>query len=495
MPPLLPLVPVLGPIAAAGSLILFRQLWRVEHQGPLPFVAPLTFIFSSGAMILLVMMAMGKVKGAIWAGLDLGSAMGPPLGVVITLGTCAIILYSAGILEPERDHTYYYSLVLAAEGGLVGIGFSNNLFTTFLFLELVSLCLYPLVSYGRRTDVLTAQRTQLITSEVGSALFLLGLSYLYLECGTLSRAGVEANLGGGSYLLSLSLILTGLGVKSALVPFDSWLPQVGSRTSTPVAALIALSTCGSMAAMVQVLVLFPPEAMLGVVTFALASLTVANVRAAKQAMLDRLLAHLLSMVQAQVLLGAALAVANGSELAMTGTLFHLYSITLLLVTAVLGVGGVTWLSSTTALDQLKGVYQRARLPTIVATIALLGISGVPPLTGFYGPIYIAAGAHEGATALWVVGALLLINLAFTFTVTIRVVTILFLPDIDRKGKRPLADLGGHQRAKKRDRVLRTPALIAIGIMGGSVLLISLAPGAALEVARLAAHRFSTGGLW
>ncbi|MFF8996819.1 complex I subunit 5 family protein [Streptomyces achromogenes] len=252
---LLPLLVALPLLGAALLVATGRRLSRiaVEITG---------FVFCGGtAALALVLLLNSAPPLTEWVGawppagresvgiLVVGD--GPALGMatLASLLTLAALAYSWHYFDaPPHGHTgAFTALMLVFQGAMCGFALAGDLFNAFVFFELMSVVAYALTGY--RIDEAKAVQGALtfgVVNSLGAYALLMGIALLYARTGELTMArighGLDAAGPGGPdalVLASFVLVLTGLLVKSAAVPFHFWLPDAHAVAPTPVCMLLS----------------------------------------------------------------------------------------------------------------------------------------------------------------------------------------------------------------------------------------------------------------
>jgi NADH-quinone oxidoreductase subunit N len=280
----------------------------------------------------------------------------------------------------------------------------------FLGLELLSVALYSLIAYVRtESSSIEAGIKYLILAASSSAALLFGLALIYAESGSMElsqfAAAMTGTLRSGSslpLLTGLVLVLTGIGFKLAVVPFQLWTPDVYEGAPLPVTAFIAtVSKAGMFAFLLRWFhvhdagVAGVPGLILTLV--AIASMLAGNLLALLQTNVKRILAYS-SIAHMGYLLVALLA---GGRLGAPAATYYLaaYAATIL---AALGL--MTMLSGprqeAAAIDAYRGLFWRRPLLAAAFTTTLLSLAGIPLTAGFLGKFYvITAGASASRWVL------------------------------------------------------------------------------------------------
>jgi len=285
-----------------------------------------------------------------------------------------------GLLAPE-----YYVLLVFATIGMMLMGGGDDLMVIFLGLELMSICLYALAGFNRRSPrAAEAGLKYFLLGAFASAFLLYGIALTYGATGTtnLSRIGVQvASLGlqhNPLLLLGVALLLIGFGFKVAAVPFHMWAPDVYDGSPTPVAGYMATAVkAAAFAALFRVV----GEALAAVGAWreivaglAITTMVAGNLIALAQRSLKRMLAYS-SVAHAGYLL---VAVATGVAAGSAAFVFYLvaYSLTTLAAFALLaakGRGG----ESDVQIDDLAGLAAQRPWLAFALTVCMLSLLGFP----------------------------------------------------------------------------------------------------------------------
>jgi multicomponent Na+:H+ antiporter subunit D len=338
----------------------------------------------------------------------------------------ATSFYSIGYMRALGEHaqTRYFACFALALSATMGVAFSANLFTLFLFYEALTLSTYPLVAH-KETDEARAGARKYVIYLLGAAklLLLAAIILTYNVAGTLEfrRGGIlpASQLAAHPMLLSVvfALFLFGLA-KNAVMPLHSWLPAA-MVAPTPVSALlhaVAVVKTGVFSTVRVFLFVFGAEAMrqLGVDKFALgiASLTIlgASLVALAQDNLKLRLAFSTISQLSYIVLGAALLTPDG----IVGGIAHITNHAVSKITLFFCAGSIYVSTHKTEVSQMSGLARTMPWTMAAFAIASLSMIGIPPSSGFISKWYLTLGSVDRGN-MWVLGVLLassLLNVAY-----------------------------------------------------------------------------------
>ena len=329
--------------------------------------------------------------------------------------------YSIGYMRSLREHaqTRYFACFALALSATIGVAFSANLFTLFLFYEVLTLVTYPLVGHKETTEARAGARKYVIYL-LGAAkvLLLAAIILTYNVAGTLDfRSGgilPEVLLNEQPVLLLMIFVLFLFGfAKNAVMPLHSWLPAA-MVAPTPVSALlhaVAVVKTGVFSTLRVFLFVFGPDAMreLGADQVALgaASVTilVASLLAIGQDNLKARLAFSTVSQLSYIILGAALLNSSG----VLGGVAHITNHAVSKITLFLCAGSIYASTRKTEISQLSGLARRMPWTMAAFTLASLSIVGIPLTSGFVSKWYLALGTLESQN-LVLLGVILLSSL-------------------------------------------------------------------------------------
>jgi len=333
----------------------------------------------------------------------------------------ATSFYSIGYMRSLEEHaqTRYFACFALALSATMGVAFSANLFTLFLFYEALTLSTYPLVGH-KETDEARAGARKYVIYLLGAAkiLLLAAIILTYNLAGTLDfrMGGIlsAATLTTHPTLLFFVFVLFLFGLaKNAVMPLHSWLPAA-MVAPTPVSALlhaVAVVKTGVFATLRIFLFIFGAETMryLGADRFALVVASVTILLGSLMAMYqDNLKARLAFSTISQlsyIVLGGALLTPSG----ILSGIIHITNHAVSKITLFLAAGSIYVSAHKTEVSQLSGLARQMPWTMAAFSLASLSLVGIPPASGFVSKWYLAIGSVERGSP-WVLGVVLVSSL-------------------------------------------------------------------------------------
>ena len=322
------------------------------------------------------------------------------------------IYYSFEYMKHEGDENRFFGFYVMTFGVMMGITFSANLVTLYLFYEFLTLATVPLVLHGDSIQAKTATRIYIIFSIFGAALALCGIGVIAFN-GDGSTAfvpgGILHNLTAGATVIQIAYLLTffGFGVKSAVMPFHAWLPIAGVAP-TPVSALlhaVAVVKAGVFAIARVTYFTIGPDLLRGttaqnvVLGACIVTIVYGSAMALMSQHLKRRLAYSTVSQLSYILFGIALMSGDG----YIGGMIHLFGHAIVKITLFLCAGAIIYKTGREYVWELKGIGKAMPITMGVFTVASFALVGIPPLPGFFSKWFLAKAVISSGNMLGFVG--------------------------------------------------------------------------------------------
>ncbi|MCM1162076.1 MAG: proton-conducting membrane transporter [Roseburia sp.] len=343
-------------------------------------------------------------------------------------------LYAFEYMKHEGHERVFFLFYTVTYGVTLGIALSGNMITMYFFYELLTLVTVPLVLHTLTREAVLAARRYLYYSLGGAAFAFIGVIFMivygtgegFVLGGTLNlaRIGTRVNV----LLLIYVFAFFGFGVKAALCPFNSWLPQAGVAP-TPVTALlhaVAVVKSGAFAIMRLTYYCFGTEFLRGTwaqnVVMAATMITIVYgcSMAVKERHLKRRLAYSTISNLSYILFGVTIM----TPLGLVGALSHMVFHGVMKICSFFCAGAVIYKTGKTYVYELEGLGRKMPKVFGIFTVSALALMGVPGLCGFISKFNLASAAIDSGNVLayFGIGALLisaLLTAAYMFSIIIR----------------------------------------------------------------------------
>lgn len=382
-------------------------------------------------------------------------------------------LFAFEYMTHEGRENYFFTFYTATFGVTLGIAFSANVMTLYLFYELLTLITLPLVMHSMDEKSIQAGMKYIKYSIGGAAFAFIGMIFIIVYGNSidftlggvldLAKVGDKTNL----LLVAYVFMFFGFGVKAAIFPFHGWLPTA-SVAPTPVTALlhaVAVVKAGVFAIMRVTYFSFGGEFLSGtwaqwlVMAVAIFTIVFGSSMAVKEQHLKRRLAYSTVSNLSYILFGVTLMTPAGLVGGLTHMVFH----GIMKIALFFCVGAIMYKTHKEYIYEIEGYGRKMPIVFTVFTIASLAVMGIPPLAGFISKWNLAYGAVLTGKALPAVGVFaLLISALLTAIYLLTVVVKAFFPrkSFDMKGIQTVSDPNWYMTVPL---ILFTIAIIAFGV--------------------------------
>jgi len=427
------LTTLLLPLVGAAGIIIARRIPDVREG--------VTLVTASLIAILVVVIAARFMDGEAFAftvteplpGIAIAfeiEALGMLFALVAGLLWVVTSIYAIGYMRShnEPNQTRFFAAFAVSIAATMGIAFSANLFTLFLFYELLTLATYPLVTHTGTPEAKRGGRVYLgILLGTSIGLFLLGILITWSLTGSVDfQAGgiLAGHIDPAWAGLLYALFLFGIG-KAAVMPFHRWLPAA-MVAPTPVSALlhaVAVVKAGVFTLLKVTIYIFGGDFILsndvtgGLIWVAAATILLASMIAMTKDNLKARLAYSTVSQLSYIVLGAMLA----SKAGLIGASMHIAMHAFAKITLFFAAGAIYVASHKKLVSELNGLGRAMPITFAAFFIGTLSIIGLPPFGGMWSKWYLGLGAAE-TTQLWLLAVLMissLLNIIYLLPIPIR----------------------------------------------------------------------------
>lgn len=362
----------------------------------------------------------------------------PPTGSVFAVDFLSIVMaatftglgllvcvYSISYMEHDTGKTKFFALLLILVAALNGIVFSGDLFTLFVFFEIMSISAYSLVGFRKeKWEPVEAGFKYLIMVAVGSSLVLYAMSFIYGYTGTLNFAyagsvintllsldPLQLSTLRPLFYLVIAFLLAGFGVEAAIVPLHWWLPDAHPAAPSGMSAMLSgvVIASGVYSIIRTLTVLFPVQSTpfpylwytftttaysypygfpatpypfdwsYALVVLAIITMVVANIMALLQKDIKRLLAYSSILNIGYILMGFS----TGTFLGYTAAWFQVINHAMMKGLLFLCAGAYLHATGSRMIDDLSGIGRKMKTVSISLGIGSFALIGLPPFNGFW----------------------------------------------------------------------------------------------------------------
>lgn len=330
-------------------------------------------------------------------------AFGMLFAIVASFLWIIVSSYSIGYMRSLKEHAqtrYYFCFAIALSSAL-GIAFSANLITLFLFYELLTISTYPLVAHIETPAAISAGRKYLTYLMIAGVSLLFGTLVVYHYTGTTEFAfgGIAGLELLPKTMLTILFVAFMIGcAKAAFMPLHAWLPAA-MIAPTPVSALlhaVAVVKAGVFTAVRIILYVFGVDLMqasnlwLYMAYFVSITIILASVYAMRQNNLKKRLAYSTVSQLSYVVLGALLITPHG----ITGGMLHIPYHAFMKITLFMCAGALIVTANKENISEMNGIARQMPITMLAFTVGALGMIGMPPVGGYITKWFLLLGAAE-----------------------------------------------------------------------------------------------------
>ncbi len=312
------------------------------------------------------------------------------------------MLVSRSFIEEGEKRFNFTSLLLLSFAGVNGIALARDIFSLYVFIEVVSISSFILICFNKEDrDAFEGAFKYIILSAIATIFMLTSIALIFLVSGDMSFEAVRAALDNSAHtslvLIAIGLFLCGFFIKAGVVPFHGWLADAYTSASAPVSVYLAgVSTkaVGVYALIRIVVTVFGFDTPINkVLLFAGAlSVVVGAIATLTQTDFKRMLAY--SSISQIGYIVLALGIAT--PLGIAAAAFHFFNHAVFKSLLFVNAATLEIATGTREMDKLGGLAQRMPVTGVTSALACLSIAGVPPLAGFWSKLLIIIALWSSA---------------------------------------------------------------------------------------------------
>lgn len=373
-------------------------------------------------------------EGTLFGGSYQGNQLAALMKNVLNIGVLIIFLQAEGWLRRDENADRISEYFLLTISTLIGMNFmisAGDFLIFYVGLETATIPIAALAAYDRiRSRSAEAGIKLILSSALSSGVLLFGISLIYGAMGSIYFADVAQTVTANSMVaLGFIFFVSGMGFKISLVPFHFWTADVYEGAPVNVTSYLSVISKGA-ASFIFAIILFTVFKTLTemwkpvIYTLAVFTMTIGNLFALRQQNLKRFLAFS-SIAQAGFIL---LGILGANDLGMTAIVYFV----LIYVFTNLGAFGVVEaVSNASGVETIKGyngLYKTNPKLSLLMTLALFSLAGIPPVAGFFGKFFLFTSAASSGYYILILIAVL--NATISLYYYLLVVRAMFIEKSD-----------------------------------------------------------------
>jgi putative Na+/H+ antiporter subunit len=313
----------------------------------------------------------------------------------------------------ETRARFYPALTLMLLGGVYGALLTADLFNLFVFIEVMLLPSYGLITMTGSWSRLAGGRMFVLVNLLTSTVLLIGVSIVYGVIGTVNLAALAgAAKGNGPLTVAMGLVVLALSVKSGLFPVHTWLPRTYPGTSAAVMGLFSgLHTKVAVYALYRIyVVVFDLDQRWAwtIIIFCVVSMLVGSFAGLAEHAMRRIIAYQMVTGMPYIVVMLAFSADDPTRAVAAGIVYmvhHMITVGSLVLTA----GAIEETYGTDLLSRLDGLARRDPLVAAVFAMGAFSIVGFPPFSGLWGKVLVVTEiARAGDWHAWLVIAVIIV---------------------------------------------------------------------------------------
>jgi NADH-quinone oxidoreductase subunit N len=393
-------------IAAALLVLIAEIFWNPAKKKSVSLFSIILFALITIAGFL------PSQSGTIFGGMYVSDSTRLVMKNILNIGVLIVFMQSVSWLNKEENGdkiSEYFMLLIST---LIGMNFmisAGHFLMFYIGLELATIPIAALAAYDRyKNNSAEAGIKLILSSALSSGILLFGLSMIYGTTGTFYFSEVAKLFANNSLqILGFIFFFAGMAFKISIVPFHLWTADVYEGSPVNVTSYLSVISKGA-AVFIFIIILFTvfPVIMITwqktIYVTAVLTMTIGNLFAIRQQNLKRFLAFSSISQAGYILLGFI----GGNQLGMASVIYYI----LVYIFSNLGAFGVVAAISSARgkenIDDYNGLYQTNPGLTLIMTLALFSLAGIPPVAGFFGKFFLFTAAAEKGYYLLVLIAVL-----------------------------------------------------------------------------------------
>jgi len=411
-------------IAAALTVLIAEIFWDPDRKKSITLFSILLFA------VITIIGFLPSAEGSLFGGMYISSGTTLLMKNILNIGVLLVLIQSVTWLKKEENSgkiNEYFLLIIST---LIGMNFmisAGHFLIFYIGIELATIPIAALAAYDRyRNKSAEAGIKLILSSALSSGILLYGLSMIYGTTGSMYFGEVAKQFGNNSLqILGFIFFFSGMAFKISIVPFHLWTADVYEGSPVNITSYLSVISKGA-ALFILIIILFTvfPVIMATwqktIFVTSILTMTIGNLFAIRQQNLKRFLAFSSISQAGYILLGLI----GGNQLGMTSVIYYI----LVYIFSNLGAFGVVAaISNATGkenIDDYNGLYHTNPKLSLIMTLALFSLAGIPPVAGFFGKFFLfTAAAQKGYYLLVLIAVLNTIISLFYYLLVVKAMFI------------------------------------------------------------------------
>jgi NADH-quinone oxidoreductase subunit N len=411
-------------IAAALTVLIAEIFCNPDKKGNISLFSIIIF------GVITIIGFFPSADGSLFGGMYVSSGTRLLMKNILNIGALLVFIQSVTWLNKEENSEKISEYFLLLISTLVGMDFmisAGHFLIFYIGLELATIPIAALAAFDRYNNKSAEAGIKLIlSSALSSGVLLYGLSMIYGTTGTLYFNEVTSLFGNASLqVLGFIFFFAGMAFKISIVPFHLWTADVYEGSPVNITSYLSVISKGAAVFILMIILfkVFPVIAVTWQKTIFVTSIltmTIGNLFAIRQQNLKRFLAFSSISQAGYILLGLI----GGNQLGMASVMYYI----LVYIFSNLGAFGVVAaISNATGkenIDDYNGLYHTNPKLSLIMTLALFSLAGIPPVAGFFGKFFLfTAAAQKGFYLLVLIAVLNTIISLFYYLLVVKAMFI------------------------------------------------------------------------
>jgi NADH-quinone oxidoreductase subunit N len=393
-------------IAAALLVLIAEIFWNPDKRNQISLFSVIIFT------VITIVGFIPSATGSLFGGMYVSSGTTLLMKNILNMGVLLVFIQSLTWLRKEENTERISEYFLLLISTLVGMNFmisAGHFLMFYIGLELATIPIAALSAFERSKNKSAEAGIKLIlSSALSTGILLYGLSMIYGTTGTLYFSEVTALFGNTNLqILGFIFFFAGMAFKISIVPFHLWTADVYEGSPVNITSYLSVISKGAAVFILMILLftVFPVIIATWQKTIyvtAVLTMTIGNLFAIRQQNMKRFLAFSSISQAGYIFLGLI----GGNQLGMASVIYYI----LVYIFSNLGVFGVVIaISNKTGKENMNdynGLYHTNPKLSLIMTLALFSLAGIPPVAGFFGKFFLFTAAAEKGFYLLVLIAVL-----------------------------------------------------------------------------------------